>query len=68
MKLQLVSEGKCFASLAGDLHLDMQLAEVRARLNAETKELMHSSYQILYRNIPLSENQESLLTLGLCVE
>lgn len=68
MKLQLVSEGKCFAFLAGDLHLDMQLAEVRARLNAQNKELMPSSYQILYRNILLSEKEESLLTLGLCME
>lgn len=68
MKLQLVSEGTCFAFLAGDLHLDMQLAEVRARLNAQNKELMPSSYQILYRNIPLSEKEESLLTLGLCME
>ena len=68
MKLQRVSEGKCFAFLAGDLHLDMQLAKVRARLNAQNKELMPSSYQILYRNIPLSEKEESLLTLGLCME
>ena len=66
--MQRVSEGKCFAFLAGDLHLDMQLAKVRARLNAQNKELMPSSYQILYRNIPLSEKEESLLTLGLCME
>ena len=35
----------------------------------ETEELMPSSYQqFLYRNIPLSEKQENLLTLGLCME
>lgn len=68
MKLELVSEGKCFAFLAGDLHSDMQLAEVRARLKDEAEELMPSSYQFLYRNIPLSEKQESLLTLRLCWE
>ena len=60
MKLQLVSEGKCFAFLAGDLTVNMHLAEVRARLKAEAEELMPSSYQFLYRNIPLSEKQESL--------
>ena len=65
MKLQLVSEGKRFAFLAGDLHSNMQLAEVRARLKAEAEELMPLSYQFLYRNIPLSEKQESLLTLRL---
>lgn len=70
MKLQLVSEGKCFAFLAEDsgLHLDMHLNEVRARLNTEAEELMPSSYKFLFRNIPLSANQESLLTLRLCSE
>lgn len=68
MKLQLVSEGKCFAFLAEDLHSNMQLAEVREKLKAEAEELMPSSYQFLYRNIPLSEKQESLLTLSLCWE
>mgnify|MGYP007058669720 CR=1 FL=1 len=68
MKLQLVSEGKCFAFLAEDLHSNMQLAEVREKLKAETEQLMPSSYQFLYRNIPLSEKQESLLTLSLCWE
>jgi len=61
MKLQLVSEGKCFAFLAEDsgLHLDMHLNEVRARLNTEAEELMPSSYKFLFRNIPLSANQVS---------
>ena len=58
----------CVTFLAEDLHSNMQLPEVRERLKAETEELMPLSYQFLYRNIPLSEKQESLLTLSLCWE
>lgn len=69
MILQLVSEGKCFSFLNGDMHLDMYLTEVRARLEVEAEELMPSSYTFLYGNIPVTAKQESLLTLRhLCLE
>ena len=69
MILQLVSEGKCFSFLNGDMHLDMYLTEVRARLEVEAEELVPSSYTFLYGNIPVTAKQESLLTLRhLCLE
>ena len=66
MKLRLVSEGKCFAGLT--VELDMSLSEFRERIREEIKELMPSSFQFLYRNIPIGDNQEFKLTLLNCVK
>ena len=44
------------------------LLELKEKIPEEEKEIMPSSFQFMYRSIPIAANQEITLTLPNCVE
>lgn len=60
------SNGEFIAFL--ETNIDSKLKEIRQRLRDEANELVPESFVFLYKNIPITNKQESLLSLRQCSE